>query len=417
MSSEEVAIRVRDLSKCYQIYNRPADRLKQFIVPRVQRLIGGRPSTYFNDFWALSKVSFEVKKGETVGVIGRNGSGKSTLLQIVCGTLNPTSGDVQVNGRIAALLELGAGFNPEFTGRENVHMNGALLGLSAEQIDSRFADIAKFAEIGSFIEQPVKTYSSGMFVRLAFAVAVHTDPAILIVDEALSVGDIAFQNKCMQKIKDLKERGTSILFVSHDLSTVQIVCDRVIWLQQGQLMQQGDAVSVCQEYYVASVGTAGPSGIANAMTIRQQQTGMAEFRSLRLIDSGGTERQSFSVGEDIRFEFELAASAALEETVFAVSIYRADGEWMIGQTSREHRVFWRGVRAGGVMAGSLVLTANCLAPGDYLVALGAYSRDHSTCYALTDLTASFAVRSSYQTWGKFIHPCRWIDTNGAVAHE
>jgi len=415
MSSEEVAIRVRDLSKCYQIYNRPADRLKQFIVPRVQRLMGSRPSAFFNDFWALSKISFEVKKGETVGVIGRNGSGKSTLLQIVCGTLNPTTGDVQVNGRIAALLELGAGFNPEFTGRENVYMNGALLGLSADQIDSRFVDIADFAEIGPFIEQPVKTYSSGMFVRLAFAVAVHTEPAVLIVDEALSVGDIAFQNKCMQKIKELKERGTSILFVSHDLSTVQIVCDRVIWLQHGQLMQQGDAVSVCQEYYVASVGTAGSGAPGNAITVRQQQTGMAAFESLRLLDSKGATRQTFNVGEDICLEFKLVASAVLEEVVFAVSIYRADGEWMVGQTSREHNVFWSGVAAGGVLAGSLVLTPNCLAPGDYLVALGAYSRDHATCYALTDLTASFSVRSSYQTWGKFVHPCRWIDTNGATS--
>lgn len=417
MSSEGVAIRVRDLSKCYQIYHHPSDRLKQFVVPRIQRLMGLRQASFFQDFWALSKISFEVKRGETVGVIGRNGSGKSTLLQIVCGTLSPTTGDVQVDGRVAALLELGAGFNPEFTGRENVYMNGALLGLSQEQVDARFADIAAFADIGPFIEQPVKTYSSGMFVRLAFAVAVHTEPAILIVDEALSVGDIAFQNKCTRKIKELKERGTSILFVSHDLSMIQILCDRVIWLQQGQLMAQGDAVSVCQEYYVAIAGAAGSPELANAITIRQQQTGMAAFESLRLLNAQGAARQTFGVGEDICLQFRLAASAPLEEVVFAVSVYRADGEWMIGQTSREHDVFWPAVAAQGALAGSLVLTGNCLAPGDYLVALGAYSRDHATCYALTDLTASFSVRSGYQTWGKFVHPCRWIDTTGVVNNE
>lgn len=416
MSSDDVAISVRDLGKCYQIYDRPADRLKQFVVPRVRKAVGLPQYSYFRDFWALKGISFDVSQGETVGIIGRNGSGKSTLLQIICGTLSPTTGDVQVNGRVAALLELGAGFNPEFTGRENVHMNGALLGLSPEQIETRYPEIAAFADIGSFIEQPVKTYSSGMFVRLAFAVAVHTDPAILIVDEALSVGDIAFQNKCMRKIQDLKAQGTSILFVSHDLSTVQIICDRVIWLQQGQLMQQGDAVSVCQEYYVANAGAAGSPALPNAVTIQQQQTGMAAFERLRLLGASGPDRQSFSVGEDINIDFRLVASAPLEDVVFAISIYRADGEWMVGQTSREHGVFWPGIDAGGALTGTLVLTGNCLAPGDYLMALGAYSRDHATCYALTDLTASFSVRSSYQTWGRFIHPCRWVDTQGETSH-
>ena len=412
MSSNGVAIRVRELSKCYEIYDRPVDRLKQFIVPKIKRLIYAQSADYFKEFRALSNVSFEVKKGETVGIIGKNGSGKSTLLQIICGTLSPTEGNIQINGRIAALLELGAGFNPEFTGRENVYMNGALLGLSVEQIDARFEDIAAFADIGSFVEQPVKTYSSGMFVRLAFAVAVHTEPAILIVDEALSVGDIAFQNKCMQKIRDLKAQGASILFVSHDLSTIQIICDRVIWLNQGQLILQGDAVSVCQEYYVATVGRLGKFLPEGSRRIQQQHTGMAEFAKLQVVDSSGAQRKTFAMGEDICFDFELAAMVELEELVFAVSIYRADGEWMIGQTSREKGVFWPRIEEKSVLAGGLVLTTNCFAPGDYLAALGAYSRDHATCFALTDLAASFSVRSNYQTWGKFIHPCEWIDKTG-----
>ena len=194
--SSEIAIKVENLSKCYHIYDQPRDRLKQMILPRMQRAIGMQPRQYFREFWALKDVSFEVKKGETVGIIGRNGSGKSTLLQMVCGTLNPTSGSIQTSGRIAALLELGSGFNPEFTGRENVYLNGAVLGLSRDEIDVRFDEIAAFAEIGEFIDQPVKTYSSGMMVRLAFAVAINVDPQILVVDEALSVGDELFQRKC-----------------------------------------------------------------------------------------------------------------------------------------------------------------------------------------------------------------------------
>lgn len=415
MSSEEAAIRVQGLGKNYQIYEHPSDRLKQFIAPRLRRLVGAPERSYFRDFAAVHDVSFEVKKGQTLGIIGRNGSGKSTLLQIICGTLAPTAGTVEVNGKVAALLELGAGFNPEFTGRENVQMNAALLGLSEHEIAARFQKIVEFADIGAFIDQPVKTYSSGMFVRLAFAVAVHTEPAILVVDEALSVGDIAFQNKCLHKIKELKDKGTSILFVSHDLSTVQIICDRAIWLQNGRLIKDGDAISVCQEYYVATAGAVLGGDVEDA--IPQQHTGMAAFRKLHILSSSGVGRGVFNIGEDIRFDFELAASQRLDEVVFAVSIYRADGEWMIGQTSRERGVLWQSVDAGGLLAGSLVLTGNCLSPGDYLAALGAYSRDHKICYGLTDLAASFSVRSNYQIWGKFIHPCEWINTTPALANE
>ena len=197
MSSNDIAIRVKGLSKCYGIYASPRERLKQFILPRLQRLVGQAPKQYFHEFWALKDVSFEIKKGETVGIIGRNGSGKSTLLQMICGTLHPTSGSIQTNGRIAALLELGSGFNPEFTGRENVYMNASVLGLSNEEINERFNDIVTFADIGDFIDQPVKTYSSGMMVRLAFAVIAHVDADILVIDEALAVGDAFFVQKCI----------------------------------------------------------------------------------------------------------------------------------------------------------------------------------------------------------------------------
>jgi lipopolysaccharide transport system ATP-binding protein len=237
--SSEVAIKVAKLSKSYHIYDQPRDRLKQFILPRLQRMSGLQAKEYFRNFWALRDVSFEVKKGETVGIVGRNGSGKSTLLQLICGTLNPTSGSIHTTGRIAALLELGSGFNPEFTGRENVYMNAAILGLSKEEVDSRFDSIAAFAEIGDFIEQPVKTYSSGMIVRLAFAVAINSDPEILIVDEALSVGDELFQRKCFSRMEAIRALGATILFVSHSGGTIVELCDRAILLDNGEKLAVG----------------------------------------------------------------------------------------------------------------------------------------------------------------------------------
>lgn len=247
MSSEDIAVKVSNLSKCYQIYDKPNDRLKASIYPRLQKLIGRQPKQYAREFWALKDVSFEVRKGETLGIIGSNGSGKSTLLQIICGTLNPTDGNIETKGRVAALLELGSGFNPEFTGRENVYMNAALWGLSKDEIDDRFDDIVSFADIGVFIEQPVKTYSSGMFVRLAFAVIAHVDADILVIDEALAVGDAVFTQKCMRFIRGFQQQGT-LLFVSHDISAVQSLCKSGIWLKDGRIEKYGTAKSICEAY-------------------------------------------------------------------------------------------------------------------------------------------------------------------------
>lgn len=247
MSSEEIAIRVENLGKCYQMYERPQDRLKQSIVPRIKRLFNRPSHDYHREFWALRDVSFEVRRGETVGIIGRNGSGKSTLLQIVCGTLTPTTGSVQVHGRVAALLELGAGFNPEFTGRENVYLNASILGLSQAEIDERFDAIVAFADIGDFIEQPVKTYSSGMFVRLAFAVIAHVDADILVVDEALAVGDAVFIQRCMRFIRRFQERG-ALLFVSHDTASVINLCQTAVWLSGGTVRGRGAAKEIAEDY-------------------------------------------------------------------------------------------------------------------------------------------------------------------------
>lgn len=247
MFSESIAIHVDNISKRYEIYDRPRDRLKQFIFPRLKRLAGKHIGQYFREFWALKNISFAVEKGKAVGIIGRNGSGKSTLLQIICGTLSPTIGEVRTNGRIAALLELGSGFNSEFTGRENVYMNAAILGLSKEEIDARFDDIAAFADIGEFIEQPVKSYSSGMVVRLAFAVIAHVDADILVVDEALAVGDAVFTQKCMRFIRNFKKNGT-LLFVSHDMGSVLNLCEEAVWLHNGVIRERGDSKEIAEHY-------------------------------------------------------------------------------------------------------------------------------------------------------------------------
>nr|WP_315482072.1 ABC transporter ATP-binding protein [uncultured Undibacterium sp.] len=250
MSSNTIAISVKQLSKHYQIYEQPGDRLKQFLFPKLRNVLGQSKKDYFREFSSLRGIDFEVKKGETVGIIGRNGSGKSTLLQIICGTLSPSSGEVRTHGRIAALLELGSGFNPEFTGRENVYMNATILGLSKEQIDERFEDIVAFADIGEFLDHAVRTYSSGMLVRLAFAVIVHVDADILVIDEALAVGDAFFTQKCMRFLRNFMKTGT-VLFVSHDTAAVKSLCSRVIWLEKGEVQEQGSPKEVCELYLQA----------------------------------------------------------------------------------------------------------------------------------------------------------------------
>lgn len=241
---EEIAISLENVSKCFKRYARPIDRLKEILLPG---------KAYAQEFWALRDLSFDVMKGETMGIIGRNGAGKSTLLQVICGTLTPTSGKVQVNGRVAALLELGAGFNPEFTGRENVYMNGAIMGLSKQEVDSRFDRIAAFADIGDFIDQPVKTYSSGMYVRLAFSSAIHVNPDILIVDEALSVGDLFFQAKCMARMRQMMDAGVTVLFVSHDTSAVKTLCRKAVLLNHGELIGYGLADTIVEQYFTMKV--------------------------------------------------------------------------------------------------------------------------------------------------------------------
>lgn len=254
--NREILISAQNLSKAYRIWSDPAQRLLGPLLAEAARWVPGsageslrrKSHAAYRDFYALREVSFELRRGEAVGIVGRNGAGKSTLLQLIAGTLQPSAGQIKVRGRVAALLELGAGFNPEFTGRENVFLSGAVLGLSKAEMEARFDGVAAFADIGDFIEQPVKTYSSGMMMRLAFAVNTCVDPEILIVDEALSVGDAPFQAKCFRRLRQLIDGGVSLLFVSHDLGTVRSICSRALWLKNGHVEMWGEAKEVARQY-------------------------------------------------------------------------------------------------------------------------------------------------------------------------
>jgi len=356
MSSNDLAVRIEGLSKCYHIYDRPRDRLKQFVLPRARRLAGKSSHDYFKEFWALRDVSFTIKRGETVGIIGRNGAGKSTLLQMICGTLSPTAGNVEVNGRVAALLELGAGFNPEFTGRENVYLNASVLGMSKSETDAKLDEILSFADIGNFIDQPVKTYSSGMYVRLAFAVQACVDPEILIVDEALAVGDIGFQYKCFKRMEALKKKGTTILMVTHSTGSILEYADRCIVMKNGEviadtsdvlaavlayekgmILSQAEAVETIKDdtehsdlksFSLTELQHIQNKGIHREIDEKRFGSARAIIEKMVIIKSDGTpleEKPMVKSGEALTFNFTLLVAEEIKEAVLGVSLSRAQG--------------------------------------------------------------------------------------------
>ncbi len=323
MSSDDVVLRIRHISKRFEIYDKPRHRLQQMLF--------GRWKTYFREFWALRDINFEVKRGECVGIIGRNGAGKSTLLQIVTGTLQPTEGTVEHHGRIAALLELGSGFNPEFTGRENVYMNAAILGLTKAETDARYDDIVAFADIGEFIDQPVKTYSSGMMVRLAFAVNAFVDPDILIVDEALAVGDIGFQMKCFQKLHEIIAKGTTLLLVTHDLVSVSTFCRKVIFMNNGRLIRFSSNVLETVNAFKESMRI-----VKNVHGSTPSNSSTSEYRfgsfdatveSCRIFDANeiGADRQAVSPDMDVVLEIVIRAKRDFEHVVMGIGLKTRDG--------------------------------------------------------------------------------------------
>jgi ABC-type polysaccharide/polyol phosphate transport system ATPase subunit len=400
---------LRDSAKRASLGGPFAPRLAQFCLKQIEKL--------GTDFRALENVSVEVGAGESFGIIGKNGSGKSTLLQILTEVMQPSDGKVTVDGRVGALLELGSGFNPEFTGRENVHFVCTLNNVSREESDRLFSSIVQFADIGEFIDQPVMTYSSGMMLRLAFAVQTAVRPDILIIDEALGVGDLKFRNKCMERIRLLSEAGTTIVVVSHDLGTMQLICHRVMWLDKGEVRSIGNPVEVCQNYFAETEG----SLIKTETPIEhllpsQQNTGLALFRSFQISGRSFQSRNSFEFGDDIPFSFELEALENLDEMVFTVSVYQKGGCWLVGQGSREAGVTWPATKKGQIVSGQWIIRNCCFGPGDYVVALAAYSKDLKVCYALTDLVAEFQLRSDFPTWGMIVHPSSWLITTSSSAN-
>ncbi len=348
--SSEIAIRVTNLCKCYEIYETPRDRLKQFVLPKVKRALGRESNNYFRDFWALKDVSFDVKRGETIGIVGRNGAGKSTLLQLICGTLTPTSGTVETFGRVSALLELGAGFNPEFTGRENIRLSGLMLGLTADEIEQKYDEILSFADIGDHVNLPVKTYSSGMFMRLAFSVATSVDPDILVIDEALSVGDAAFQMKCASRIQSIIEKkNAALLFVSHSEYSVRSLCEKALYLNTGKQIAFGSSSDVvalynadilyssrdtelCQNENQTQVPEKG--NVNKILVSEVKNTFKVSIEHIDLLDSSGKRVNEILSGQSVQLKFEYIILGKLcEQITFVFNLYRKDGIYILGTTT------------------------------------------------------------------------------------
>ena len=355
MSSDcDIVLSVRNVSKCFEMYEKPVHRL-------YQTLFAGKKK-FYKEFWALKDVSFDMRRGESVGIIGRNGAGKSTLLQIITGTLVPTTGQVVSKGRIAALLELGSGFNPEFTGKENVYLNASILGLTKEEIDARYQEIVEFADIGDFISQPVKTYSSGMLARLAYAVNAHVDADILIVDEALAVGDAFFQQKCLLHMKKLLETGVSMLFVSHNTATVREICQKSLYLNCGQQVIYSDSASAVERYLedqsralcektdkAAEVGEAKvvssfpcdvPFKEAESFVKkncgRRYGSHRAVINGVDVLSEDGKEQSEFTTGETMLFRMYVVAEDNIREACFNLKISTANGVGVMHVSSFEH---------------------------------------------------------------------------------
>jgi lipopolysaccharide transport system ATP-binding protein len=383
-ASAKPAIEATGLGKRYEIYERPHQRL-------LQTILRGR-RTFYREFWALSDVTLGIVRGETVGLVGRNGSGKSTLLQLVAGTLTPTTGTVRTQGRIAALLELGSGFNPEFTGRENVYLNGAILGISRREMNEAIAAIEAFAEIGDFVDQPVKTYSSGMLVRLAFAVAVHVTPDVLIIDEALAVGDTAFQSKCLDRIRRMQRAGVAILLVSHSPNTIIEFCDRAVYLDRGRMVAVGQCREIIERYtddLVSSLGgtvlpargpdfgaTAGSTEGVRAAHASPRPLGpkpVTEIVAVTIADESGRTKQAFAHGETLRIRIDVAYHRDNDGPCFGIQLKSPDDIVLWTCTTQMLDLALPAMRAGTRTAYEWRLRAD-VGGGRYVLAIGSGDR-------------------------------------------
>lgn len=408
MSTEQkaVAISVQNLSKKYKLYEKNSDRLKEtFSLTR---------KCLHKEHFALSDVSLDIYKGETVGIIGTNGSGKSTILKMITGVLSPSSGTITVDGRISALLELGAGFNMEYTGLENIYLNGTMIGFTDREIDEKLPAILEFADIGDFVHQPVKTYSSGMFVRLAFAVAINIEPEILIVDEALSVGDVFFQAKCYRKFEEFKRMGKTILFVSHDLSSIQKYCDRVVLLNKGHKLGEGTPKEMIDLYKQVLTGTYASEELPEHKSLEIMQltgaedtasplvygNGKAEITSLSILDEGGRENEVIEKGTRFTISEKVLFHERVEAPIFAFSFKDVKGTEITGTNTMLEKAFLQPVEKGETVLVTFTQEMS-LQGGEYFLSMGVtgFEQEQFVVYKRLYDVAKITVVSDKDTVG------------------
>lgn len=401
--ANELMIEIRDLTKVYKMYDKPIDRLKESLSITHKQ--------YSKDFYALNNINLKIRRGENIGIIGTNGAGKSTLLKIITGVLSPTSGTVKVNGKISALLELGAGFNPEYTGLENIYLNGTMMGYTHKEIDLKVDEILQFADIGDFIHQPVKMYSSGMFARLAFAVAINVEPEILIVDEALSVGDIRFQLKCMDRMTQMMEGGTTVLFVSHDINAIRRFCTSAIWLNRGEILRYGNVDKVADEYLdylkMGEIVLEKKELLSDGLPEFNPKDILAEIIAFRIIDSNGLERDEIQFSESVTVEVIYDVyDETVTNPVLGVAIHRIDDEYICGLNTLLDKIDipWNYGRNKMYLKYPLGVLA---IGGTYYFDTALFDRTATVPIQYIQMIKQFTVVSNYVGEGIMIIPHRW----------
>lgn len=405
----DIIIKVEHLSKVYPMFERKSDRVKEALSITRKK--------YHRDFYALNDVSFEVKKGETIGIIGQNGSGKSTLLKILSGVLTQTSGSVKINGKVSALLELGAGFNPEMTGLENIYLNGMIMGYSREEMESKIETISKFADIGDFLYQPVKTYSSGMFGRLAFAVAINVDPEILIVDEVLSVGDLRFQIKCLNQMKKMMERGTTVLFVSHDISAIRRFCSRAIWINRGVIERSGDVNKVADQYlnYLKLGEITEDRNEGNEVLIKEQEelppftpgNNIAEIIDFKIMDVNGNVPSEIKMDEYIKIQVTYDVyDENVKNPVLGIALFGMDDEYICGLNTLLDQIPipWEYGRNRFQLEYPYGLRA---LGGNYYFDVALFDETATVAIQYKKMVRSISISSDYKGEGKYVIPHIW----------
>lgn len=399
----DLMIEIHDLTKIYKIYDKPIDRLKESLSITHKQ--------YSKEFYALKGINMEIRRGENIGIIGTNGAGKSTLLKIITGVLTPTSGSVKVNGKISALLELGAGFNPEYTGLENIYLNGTMMGYSREEVDAKVDGILEFADIGDFVHQPVKTYSSGMFARLAFAVAINVEPEILIVDEALSVGDVRFQIKCMNKMQQMMQGGTTVLFVSHDINSIRRFCSKAIWMNRGEVQEEGNVDAVADSYldFLKFGEVLDKKTEPEEVKLPEFKPGdnLAEIISFRLLSKDGIEMDDINPDTFVRIEVIYDVyDASIENPVLGIAIRGMDDDYVCGlNTLLDHvQIPWKYGRNKMYLEYKYGLL---LVGGRYYFDAALFDKTATVPIQYKTMIKQFTTVTDYVGEGRLIIPHRW----------